>query len=70
VNAAQADGHAQHVAQELDDAAIRAAADQRQPNDHLTQPGLVTANSNSTSSSGVADKKAPSNAATALCVCW
>jgi hypothetical protein len=36
----QADGHAQQVAQELDDAAIRAAADQRQPDDHLAQPGL------------------------------
>jgi len=31
---------------------------------------LVTVNANSTSSSGVADMKAPSNAATALCVCW
>ncbi len=39
VDAAQAHGHAQQVAQELDDAAIRAAADQRQPDDHLTQPG-------------------------------
>ncbi len=40
VDAAQADGHTQQVAQELDDAAIRAAADQRQPDDHLAQPGL------------------------------
>jgi hypothetical protein len=39
VDAAQADGHAQQVAQELDDAAVRAAADQRQPDDHLAQPG-------------------------------
>src|SRR4029453_1327980 len=36
----QADGHAQQVAQELHDAAVRAAADQRQPDDHLAQPGL------------------------------
>jgi len=40
VDAAHADGHAQQVAQELDDAAIRAAANQRQPDDHLAQPGL------------------------------
>jgi hypothetical protein len=31
---------------------------------------LVTASSNSTSSSGVADEKASSNAARALYVCW
>jgi len=31
---------------------------------------LVTATSNSTSSSGVADEKASSSAARALCVCW
>jgi len=40
VNSAQADGQAQQVTHELDDAAIRAAADQRQPDDHLVQPGL------------------------------
>ena len=40
VDAAQADGQAQQVAQELDDAAVRAAADQRQRDDHLAQPGL------------------------------
>jgi len=40
VDAAQADGQAQQVTQELHDAAIRAAADQRQPDDHLTQPRL------------------------------
>jgi len=40
VDAAQADGQAQQVTQELDDAAIRAAADQRQPDDDLAQPGL------------------------------
>jgi len=40
VNAAHADGQAQQVAQDLHDAAIRAAADQRQPDDHLVQPGL------------------------------
>jgi len=40
VDAAQADRQAQQVAQELDDAAIRAAADQRQPDDHLAQPSL------------------------------
>ncbi len=40
VNAAQADGHTQQVAQELHDAAIRAVADQRQPDDHLVQPCL------------------------------
>jgi hypothetical protein len=31
---------------------------------------LVTTNSNSPSSSGVADRKASSNATRALCVCW
>jgi len=31
---------------------------------------LVTASSNNTASSGVADEKASSNAARALCVCW
>jgi len=41
VDAAQADRHAQQVTQELDDAAIRAAADQRQPDDRLAQPCLV-----------------------------
>jgi len=40
VDAAQADGHAQQVTQELDDATIRAAANQGQPDDHLAQPGL------------------------------
>jgi len=40
VDAAQADRQAQQVAQELDDAAIRAAADQRQPDDRLAQPSL------------------------------
>src|SRR5208337_2882741 len=38
VNGAQADGYAQQVTQELDDAAIRAAAHQRQRDDHLAQP--------------------------------
>ena len=71
VDVAQADGHAQQVAQELDDAAVRTAADQRQPDDHLAQPGLgdrqleqhllVRAS---------ADEKASSSAARALCVCW
>ncbi|MBV8870882.1 MAG: hypothetical protein JOY65_15955, partial [Acetobacteraceae bacterium] len=40
VNGAHADGHAQQVAQELDDAAIGTAADQRQGDDDLAQPGL------------------------------
>jgi len=40
VDAAHADGHAQQITQELDDAAIRAVADQRQRDDHLAQPGL------------------------------
>ncbi len=40
MNSADTDGQAQQVAQELDDAAVRAAADQRQPDDHLAQPGL------------------------------
>ncbi len=40
VNSADTDGQAQQVTQELDDAAIRAAAGQRQPDDHLVQPGL------------------------------
>jgi hypothetical protein len=35
VNGAQTDGYAEPVTQELDDAAIRAAADQRQRDDHL-----------------------------------
>jgi hypothetical protein len=39
VNRANADGHTQQIAQELDNAAIRAVADQRQPDDHLAQPG-------------------------------
>jgi hypothetical protein len=38
VNRADADGQAQQIAQELDNAAIRAVADQRQPDDHLAQP--------------------------------
>jgi hypothetical protein len=38
VNGAQADGNAQQVTQELDDAAIRTVAHQRQRDDHLTQP--------------------------------
>ena len=38
-DAADADGQAQQVTQELDDAAIRAVADQRQPDNHLAQPG-------------------------------
>jgi len=70
VNAAHADGQAQQVTQELDDAAIRAAADQRQPDDHLAQPGLGDRPSNSTSWSGVADRNASFNATRALCVCW
>jgi hypothetical protein len=40
VDAADADGHAKQVAQELHDAAIRAAGDQRQADDHLAQPDL------------------------------
>jgi len=40
VDTADADRHAQQVAQELEDAAIRAAADQRQRDDHLAQPRL------------------------------
>jgi len=40
VNSAHAGGEAQQVTQELDDAAIRATADQRQPDDHLVQPCL------------------------------
>jgi hypothetical protein len=39
VDVAQADGQAQQVAQELDDAAVRTAADQRQSDNHLAQPG-------------------------------
>jgi hypothetical protein len=38
MNGADADGHAQQVTQELHDAAIRAAADQGQRDDHLAQP--------------------------------
>ena len=41
VNAADADGDAQQVTQELDDAAIGTAADQRQGDDDLAQPGLA-----------------------------
>jgi hypothetical protein len=40
VNGAHADGYAQHVTQEFDNAEIRAAAHQRQRDDHLTQPSL------------------------------
>ncbi|HEY0204613.1 MAG TPA: hypothetical protein VGC15_10745 [Acetobacteraceae bacterium] len=61
---------AQQAAQELDDPTIRAAADQRQPDDRLAQPRLANASPNSTSRSGAAGKKAPANAAQALCVCW
>ena len=39
MDVAQADGQAQQVAQELDNAAVRAAADQRQSDYHLAQPG-------------------------------
>ena len=39
VNRADTDGHTQQIAQDLDNAAIRAVADQRQPDDHLAQPG-------------------------------
>src|SRR3954469_24962808 len=39
VDGADADGHTQQVTQELNNAAIRAVADQRQPDDHLAQPG-------------------------------
>ena len=38
MDSADADGHAQQVAQELDNAATRTVADQRQPDDHLAQP--------------------------------
>ncbi len=41
VNAADADGDAQQVTQELDDAAIGTAADQRQGDADLAQPGLA-----------------------------
>ena len=41
MNGADADGHAQQITQELHDAAIRAAADQRQRDDHLAQPCLA-----------------------------
>src|ERR1700678_2314330 len=41
MNRADADGHAQQIAQEFHDTAIRAAADQRQRDDHLAQPSLA-----------------------------
>jgi hypothetical protein len=41
MNGADADGHAQQITQELHDAAIGAAANQRQRDDHLTQPSLA-----------------------------
>jgi hypothetical protein len=40
VNGAHTDGYAQQVAHELKDAAIRAVANQRERDDHLTQPCL------------------------------
>jgi hypothetical protein len=40
VNGAYADGYAQQVAHEFNNAEIRAAAHQRQRDDHLTQPSL------------------------------
>jgi hypothetical protein len=40
VDGANTDRYAQQVTQELNDAAIRAVADQRQADDHLAQPGL------------------------------
>jgi hypothetical protein len=70
VDAAQTDGQAQQVAQELNDAAIRAAVDQRQPDDHLVQPGLGHRQLEQNLSSGVAGENASSNTARALCVCW
>jgi len=41
VDGADADGHTQQIMQERDNATIRAVADQRQPDDHLAQPGLA-----------------------------
>jgi hypothetical protein len=38
VNGAHTDGHTQEITQELGDAAIRAVADQRKRDNHLTQP--------------------------------
>jgi hypothetical protein len=40
VNGADTDGYARQVTHELNDAAIRAAADQRQRDNHLAQPCL------------------------------
>ena len=40
MNGAHTDGYAQQVAQKLDNATVRAVADQRQRDDHLTQPSL------------------------------
>jgi hypothetical protein len=40
MNGPDADGYAQQATQELDDTAIRTAADQRQSDDHLAQPWL------------------------------
>ena len=40
MNGARADGCAQHIAHEFDDAEIRTATYQRQRDDHLTQPSL------------------------------
>ena len=55
-------GKAQQVAQELHDAAIRAVADQRQPDDHLAQPGLGHRQlEQRISLSGTAGEKAPSS---------
>ncbi len=40
VHGTHTDGHTQQVADELDNATIRAVADQRQRHDHLVQPGF------------------------------
>jgi len=70
VDAAQADGQAQQVAQELDDAAIRARQIRVSAMITWRSQALVTATSNSTSPSSTAGEKASSNTARALCVCW
>ena len=70
VNGADADGYAQQVTHELDNAEIRTPAHQRQRDDHLAQPSLGDRISNRTSSSVAAERKASSSAQRALSVCW
>jgi hypothetical protein len=70
MNRADADRHAQQITQKLDDTAIRAAADQRQRDDHLAQPSLADGQVEQHVVFWRTRKETSSNAAPALCACW